>query len=548
MRDTVSHSPPREDLRALVGVRHGAAWLTVVLAVALVARIPGVFWGANFPLGWAGHHPDEFTHLVNAEMLIDPSAPPRWEPHPYPKGTAAVVAAPIVAARVGSGNADAPLPRAATIITFGRVASVVFGTLTVLVVALLAFRIFGDGRVGLVAGGMTALGGLHVTQSHFFLADVPGLFWFLLALYFLLIDLDEQTADDREWLQWAAFASGIAFGTKFLVAGLPALALAVVLRPPRMRRLLGAAIFAAAGYAVVNLFSFTLSDLYEALTRGVGDPYVYDRWFGALLYAIELPSVISLPLTILGASGVVVLAVRYARLPRRQRLVLGLVVILPLVANLYLIVFKVDHFPRHLVQLLPWLILPAAWALVRLADSLAEHGVARPIVVVPVFVWLAAFVADGERAFIADPRNDAARWLVENVPDGGEYWWNRHPLSGYQHRRFPERGRPPVLVIEMLDANHYLSGIGWKGSYPADARNVFDAVSQERVEQMQALHRGSSEYREVARFSVGYVMPEYWLTDRLIGDRSRSYVTDVLVFRRNEDRSDAPRATDGRGP
>ena len=544
----MNRSPVKDDLRALLATPRRVVWLSVILLGGLLVRVPGVFWGANFPLGWAGHHPDEFTHLVNAEMLIDPSSPPRWEPHPYPKGTAGLAAAPIIAARVPLGNADAPLPRASHIITWGRLVSVVFGTLTALVVALLALRIFGDVRVALTAGTITALGGLHVTQSHFFLADVPGLFWFLLALYLLLIDLDGSETSDREALQWAALASGVAFGTKFLVAGLPTLGIAALARGPRLRRLVGVGVFAAAGFAVVNLFSFTLAELYDALVRGVGDPYAYSRWFGALLYLLELPSVISLPVTVFGLLGGGWLAARYVRLPRRRQLVLALVILLPFLANLYLIVFKVDHFPRHLVQLLPWLILPAAWALVRTSDAMAARGIARTALIVPFFAYLAAFVVDGERVFIQDPRNEAARWVMANVPEGGEFWWNRHPLRGYRHLRFPERGRAPVLVIEMLDANHYLSGIGWRDSYPDDARNVFDAVSQERVEVMQALHRGILEYREVARFPVGYIMPEYVLTDRLIGDRSRNYVTDVVIFRRTETPSDSTHSGGGDEP
>ena len=51
---------------------------------------------------------------------------------------------------------------------------------------------------------------------------------------------------------------------------------------------------------------------------------------------------------------------------------------------------------------------------------------------------------------------------------------------------------------------------------------------------MQALFQGSSEYREVARFGEGYFMPEYVLVDWLIGNRSRNYLSEIAIFRRDQ--------------
>jgi hypothetical protein len=74
--------------------------------------------------------------------------------------------------------------------------------------------------------------------------------------------------------------------------------------------------------------------------------------------------------------------------------------------------------------------------------------------------------------------------------------------------------------------------MGLKNSYPKDYRFVFDCPSQESLNINQSLFKGTSEYKEVARFKEGYFMPEYLLVNKLIGDRSRNYVTEIVIFKK----------------
>jgi len=143
------------------------------------------------------------------------------------------------------------------------------------------------------------------------------------------------------------------------------------------------------------------------------------------------------------------------------------------------------------------------------------------------------FVVDGERFFIFEPRNEALRWLRTNVPEGSSLnWMGRRTPDGYRSVRWQVEGEPDVLVLEMHEANNSLSGVNWRNSYPSDPRQVFDGRSADRVAAIQALFRGTSSYTAVARFSDTYVMPEYRLAMALLGDRSRSYISEVVIFRR----------------
>ncbi len=522
----------RKDPSAMTRLQYAA--LLGAILVALLVRIPGVFWGANFPFGWYTHHVDEYTHLVNAEMLIDPGSPPRWKPHPYPKGMAAHVAVPVIGVRALQGKLHDGPPTPRRIITAGRVFGVLYGVATVFVVFLLAWWLFRDPRIAILAAWIFALGGLHVSQSHFFLSDVPALFWFLLACYLLILDFHGTDKNRSQFLMWAAFCLGVAFGLKLTVVGLPTLVLVAIVREPRFVRAIYAGVFFLAGFSAVNFTAYTIYDLNKALTEGISDPWHFSPLASLSLYLIELPSIVGFPVLILAVVGSYFLTLRLLKVRSSSQFwPIVLIVLLPLVIHALLIVFKLDHFPRHLVPFIPWISLLAAWSLVRMSDRLAAKRLRPALITVPFFVYLALLVFDGERVYLMEPRNEAGRWIQQNVQPGTSIFWDYHGwLDGYKHVTFPEQGKPDVVVIEMHRANHYLSGLGWKNSYPRDFRYIFDSRSQARIDALQSLFRGTGGYTEIARFSEGYIMPEYVWVDRLIGNRSRNYVAEVVIFRR----------------
>jgi len=502
------------------------------LLLGLLVRIPGVFWGYNFPTGWHAHHVDEWTHLVNTEVLINPRIPPRWPPHPYPKGMAAHVAAPLIGLRLLQGKLFDDLPTESEIIILGRVVSVLYGTATILILFLLARRLFRDPRVALLAAWILALGGLHVSQSHFFLSDVPSIFWYLLGVYFLFTELEPSDNNNSMFLMMASFCFGIAFGLKLVVFTLPTLFLVTMMHKPRLRRSVEVTVYFIVGFVLVNFASYTPFDIAKTFYKGISNPYIYSWWSSLVLYMTELPSVVSIPVLLLSVGASYYLAKKlFTMRGNKQFLPILLIVILPMSIYTVLIVSKVSHFPRHLVTFIPWIAMMAAWSLVRIIDKLKLKGVRPGLFIIPFFVYLALFVYDGEKVFINEPRNQAAHWLLQNITPGTTISWVYHgQMPVYKHMIFPQQGKPSVLVMEMHQANHYLSGMGLKNSYPSDYRFVFDGISQTTLQAFQDLFSGKTEYKEAARFKEGYFMPEYRLVDNLIGNRSRNYVAEIVIF------------------
>ena len=528
-------------------------WLLLsALLAAFVARAPGILWGYNFPFGWHGHHVDEYVHTQVTHKLLYPAIKLDWE-HPYPMGMAAHVAVPLKLKQVmlrepkPAPNQRPPEPaqRAAMLLT-GRTVAVLYGMLCVLVTFSLSRKLFTDIRVALLAAWILALTGLHVTQSHFFLADSSALFWTLLGTLLLWRELAENEAGSPHWLALAAACFGVAFGLKIAVASLPSLALVVLWRSPRLWRALYSGVFFFTGAMLVNLTMFSLKDLARVFAGGINDPYIKSVFDNLRLYTLEMPSIVSLPLFALAMAGTVSLARKYwSQTEFGRQMHIAVVILLPLATHIFFLLFKLDHFPRHVYPLLPWVAVAAAWAMWQLMRSMKERGLAPALLVVPVFIYLALFVYDGERVFLREPRNEAAKWLAANVAPGTTYYWRNHvALPGYKHIAFHDGdGRPEVLVWEMYRVNPVLSGMGWRDSYPRDYRYIFEARNQAYVDRIQQVFKNETEYKQVARFDEGYFMPELKWTDRLIGNRSRNYVTEIIIYRRPPTPADQQPAT-----
>lgn len=509
-------------------------WLVAALLVGALVRLPGVAWGFNWPDGFAGHHPDEWTHVVNAEVIMNPQESPRYD-HPYPMALGAIVGAPVLAMSLANGHYGGPRPHARWTILAGRLVSVAFGVAAIWLVFLIGRDVLGSERSGIAAAWLLALGALHVTQSHFFVSDVPATTWMLLSLWLLWRDATAPEGAGSEWLRWAAFFVGATFAMKLFVFAFPALGIVAVLRGPRWRRVVHTAIFTVAGFVVSGLGFDGPSRLARILGGGTNDPYVFDRVKGALLYVAQWPGMFSFPLLLLSAVGTAMILGRAARHQDRRRVWLGLLIFgsVPFL-NIVFILLKLDHFPRHWVPLIPWAALAGGGLLVRVVDQLRVRRLSPVLVVAPIFLWMLALAVDSERGYIVEPRNAALTWIRNNAPPGKTLYWSRHsPPRGYRDVRWQDEGNPDYLVIEMYDANNYLSGIDWRDSYPTDPRAVFDVESPERLQAFQSLFRGTLPYREVARFKEGYFMPEHRLGLRLVGDRARGYLTELVVFQRD---------------
>jgi dolichyl-phosphate-mannose--protein O-mannosyl transferase len=95
-----------------------------------------------------------------------------------------------------------------------RVAVAVLGTLSVLVLARVARRMFGSTLLGCVAGLLLALDGMHFVQSRTALLDIILMFWVLLGFACLLLDRDASRARLSAWLGRGGIGAADGYGPR----------------------------------------------------------------------------------------------------------------------------------------------------------------------------------------------------------------------------------------------------------------------------------------------------------------------------------------------
>jgi hypothetical protein len=354
----------------------------------------------------------------------------------------------------------------------------------------------------------------------------------------MLVDLDER-GDRALALPMAAFSLGVAAGLKLSVYAIPSLAIVALLFAPRVLRVAQCVAFLVAGFAIVTFGSYGPVYLQKTLDAGITSGINYSLDDLLRIYGLELLASIGIPIAAFAVLGLgTMLRAAASKEGASRILAVMLLIALPSAFLIFTMLRRLDPFPRHLLAFFPWLVILAAAALAALAERLhPRRGVVVALFLV-VFGWQAALVWDGERNFLTEPRNEAMRWLEApaNAPRGSSVFWPAYEpdvaARGFDSTKTIEKDRPDFVVAELYFWNHFLSGASLRESYPADWRKVFDGRSAARVSAFQDAWRGTSGYRPAARFSENYVMPELRLADSILGNRSRNYLTEIVILRR----------------
>ncbi|HEX2909290.1 MAG TPA: glycosyltransferase family 39 protein [Chloroflexia bacterium] len=317
----------------------------------------------------------------------------------------------------------------------GRTLVACLGLATVFVTYLLGRKLYSP-AIGLLAALIIAALPLHSEHSHYVTPDVTVTFFCTLTL---LLAAYIYASGERRWYLWAGVAAGLTIGSKYNVGiVILSVALAHFLTPKERRgqlRWLGwsfglalLTFLVTTPFAILDLTGF-LNELafqirhYTIIGHGSASEgaswsaYALDFWQEGFVYQASLV-----------ALGGVVLALV------RQRREDWLLVSFPVAAYLFFSTAKV-HFSRNLLPLLPplavlsaiFLLFLAGW-LLRFAPSnwsLALTGRVKTGLV--LVLWLGFFsiallysVLTTRYFLQPDTRQEAASWIVTNVPAGAK--------------------------------------------------------------------------------------------------------------------------------
>ena len=167
----------------------------------------------------------------------------------------------------------------------GRALSVLADLLTILVVFLIADRIY-DKRVGLLAAAFSAAVVMQIQQAHFFTMDAFLLFFMTLALYFAV----EISVDRRGWdtaakfsllrlikhpLFWYSLAFGVAYGMA-MASKINALPIALLLPAAFVLRWLRMPPGQRSNFAVPVLLCLAIGGFVSLLVFRILQPYAFE--------------------------------------------------------------------------------------------------------------------------------------------------------------------------------------------------------------------------------------------------------------------------------
>ena len=255
-----------------------------------------------------------------------------------------------------------------------RVLSAAAGVASVWVIFRIALRLF-DRTTALAAAALLGLAFLHVRDSHFGVTDVPMAFMVLIAFLYV-VRLSESGARSDLWI--AGLTAGLATSTKYNAAlvSLPALFVIFGCLPgtksPKARFADGATFVALMVAAFVCTSPYSLLDFQQFIADVKSDAQHLSDGHGTVLgrgwvyhATTTLRYGVGAPILGAGVAGMLLLIFRH---PRR-----GLMVALFPVSYYALMGSGYTVFVRHMVPVVPFLCLAAAYFIAESASWIARR-------------------------------------------------------------------------------------------------------------------------------------------------------------------------------
>jgi hypothetical protein len=407
--------------------------LLLILFCSLLLNTWGIDWGFGWNPDGFSWHPDELT--PRSSGMVD-----RWSlnPHAFTYGPfhyyevmfLAVIPAKIVARVLKSigGDHAHSFPVAADWqwwwsrgpLLFSRILSGLFAAGTVLLVYLLALKLF-DRKAALISAMLLGVSMSFVVYAHFATVDMSSTFWFTLSC---LMSVYVWSIGGRRWSAFSGLTAGLAGAVKYLggLAVVPLL-LAHVLREKRTRSyLLFAMLMVAVGFLLgspVVLFSFIefLEGASKELFYNAARPA--DRTLGRWALLAFLKDAVGLPMFLVSTCGLLY-SVKLLRAEDERAKVLSVwSMFLPF--SLIIIIGSRYISLWYTLPIIPFLsilngkmfgdLLKSEVKAVRTASLVALGAVAS---------YSLVYTIGADLQFVRDSRYIAAEWIADNVPSGSK--------------------------------------------------------------------------------------------------------------------------------
>ena len=549
-----------------MGKRYALLAVPAIVLLAAALRIWGIGWGLPTEQHYFSYHPDETTILFSA-MKLNLFAG-EFNPGFYNYGSLYIFLVSIAAVfgslfgliNIPSEDVFSKIGEVAKLYMSGRLIAFALGMLTVYLVYLLGKRAYGR-RAGLIAALFMAILPIHVMHSEFLAVDVPATFFVTLALLFAVRIPEGHRL--RDYLL-SGLCAGLAAGTKYnagLVIISPIVAHLVSHRARPILRVLSPKLWAvvlmgAAGFligtpgAILDYGRFSHDFAYEVLHARTGHGLVFAHTGSGFVYHImhSLWPGMGLPLLILGGIGIIYALVR--RTPADLALMAFAVVYYAVIGIAQV------RFARYTIPLLPVMVILGARPVGEILSITSRGFFARAargltaIILIAIVGYTLFYSLALDRVMASqDTRDQAARWIKDNIPAGSTIafptipWFYTPPLDPYFGLPLPSERLDRIAEVTdyslVVDANaEWNADFLVRESPQYVVLSEFEYVDRERIKD-RAYESYSAvlkkDYHLVREFSDPPSLLEFRvpLIPRLPHDMSYASPT-ILVYGRND--------------
>ncbi len=470
--------------------------LIFVIILAGLLRFYGLEWGIPKEPYWRNYYQDE-AFVLGLLFKMDP---PNLNPHYFINPTfhyytilfslkAASLfrylksfSLPIKTDQFGKPTEKISSNDYAKIFNVGRLISIVEGIILILLIFLIARNLYNE-KVGILAALFTAIIPSLIYQSHFLVVDAPGVFWLILAFWFITTKI--PTKKINLWFIFAGLFIGLAVGTKYtnVILFLPFLFKVYNLnkkkKEPLLKKIFCNYTFITIGFAGLI---FLLTTPYSILSFNEflnGDENGFGGIFGkrGLFYYNAYPTNLILPFSLstyhslrLPLTILAFLSLIYIIYKRRYSDLMLLFFIVPFYLML---VYRASPYLRHILPVLPFLMIGLSKTIEDFISNKKIRFIKPILITVIIFtvVYTLLFsVAMIKRMTPTDTRIESADWVKENIPKDATiglasfFPWNYTPpidlitdkivITGYNYENLL-RSAPDYFIITESEVKEF---------------------------------------------------------------------------------------------
>src|SRR3989338_4351857 len=355
--------------------------LSLILLLAFLVRIPGVFWGYHvFGEENIGFNPDEaiawvslsFTNFKTIDVISN-----------YVYGFPFQVALLAFPLKLFMD------PSLAILIGIGRLVSLMYGLLTIILIYFIASKIFNK-KTGLFAALLLALSGLHVIFSHIGKPDSSNVFWIYFVFFFSYMYVKDKRLI---YIILASIGAGFAAGIKFSVIQMISLIYIFFKSKKKITNLFLIIFIVAGSFALVNGFSYGFDNFLDSINFISCN--FNDREYNRLL---NIPLNTTYLFVGMGFAASLLFLYSTIILFKHNRLDKDF---------FYLFVLPI------LLYIIPLLIIIAAYGLYNINCKLNKKIFG--VILLFVIIYQFSYVFSSESNYINDTRGKMGEWMLEHI-------------------------------------------------------------------------------------------------------------------------------------